>query len=416
MKRRFSQDTIVLLVLLFLLIVVSILASRREPSDGGGLSFSSTRTTYSSSPPGVKALYETLRRLNYPVTRQLAPLTSSPGPGVLFMLGHGNVVPVSKYEWASIEKWVSSGNLLVTDSAEYHSHAPGEQTQENTYKYVPGEQPRTETAHPVCPSFLSGNVRAIAVPSGASVTDNEWKFQSESPVSPLHAGHFKRKVQRSQSYPLVALFGSESKLAASFAKCGKGGVLVLCEAWPLTNEGLAAKDNLTFVLNTLAYGDKGKDFAITFDEYHHGYGGAPGITSLLGTPARLGLGQLFLAFLLLVLAVSRSFGRPIPLREGSRPRSEYLYSMSLLLQRARAFDIVTKELNARFIEDTSRYFGLPPSTDADTLIQAAKRRSPEMETKLRELLYPGRREGTSEASILSLEARRDQFRKELRRK
>ena len=402
MKRRFTQDTIVLAALLLLLIGVCVLISGHATDEESGLSFMRKRTTYSTAPTGVKALYDTLQRLHYPVTRQLSPLTTLPGAGVLFMLDPQAEVPVSSSEWDSIRKWVSAGNLLVTTSDSY-------------FEYVPGEPTKTTLSHPTSPSFLSRDVRSIAVPRNLSVGDNEWTFVSETPTSALR--HMQRvKKKESKTYPLTALFGSSIGPTVSFAKCGNGGILVLCEAWSLTNEGLASKDNLNFVLDALAYADKGKGFAVTFDEYHHGYGAAPGISSLIGTSAKLGLAELFLAFLLLILAVSRSFGRPIPLRESFRPRSEYLYSMSMLLQRAKAVNLVRNELDGRFIEEMDRYFGLHPTAGRDVLLQAAERRSPEIAKRLRQLLNPGDHEATSEMSILALEARRNQFRKELQGK
>lgn len=157
---------------------------------------------------------------------------------------------------------------------------------------------------------------------------------------------------------------------------------------------------------------------MTFDEYHQGYGRAPGITSLLGLPARLGLAQMAMAFLLLVFAVSRRFGRPIPLRESARQRSEYISSMSSLLRRARAGKLVRLELGRKFREDAAVLLGLPPTAEDEAILEAAMRRRPEKSEALRELLTAASRldADMDEGTLLALTGRWHDMRKELMRK
>jgi hypothetical protein len=185
----------------------------------------------------------------------------------------------------------------------------------------------------------------------------------------------------------------------------------LASPWPLSNEGIGRDDNIVLVLNALRYRNPAGRSAVTFSEYHHGYGRAPGIWSLFDTPTRLGIAQVGLAFLLLLFAVSRRFGAPIPLREGIRQRSEYLSSMASLLRRAHATDAARRELEQKFREDIAGAVGLQSDADASSIVEAAERTHPDQVERLRRLLTDTS-ESTNEGELLALAGRWHQMRKE----
>jgi len=133
--------------------------------------------------------------------------------------------------------------------------------------------------------------------------------------------------------------------------------------------------------------------------------------SLIGTSARLGILQLGMAFVLMLFAVSRRFGKPIYLREGARYRSEYLSSMSSLLRKARALDVVRRELDRKFREDMCHWLGLAPDAGADAILSAAELRRPDRVAELGALLRG--ESAADEKSVLALQSRRDNLRKEL---
>jgi hypothetical protein len=211
--------------------------------------------------------------------------------------------------------------------------------------------------------------------------------------------------------PLVPLFRKNDATTVAFGRCGKGGLIVLGSAWSISNDGIASDDNLILLLNALNQRGPAGEITVTFDEYHHGYGRTPGIMSLIGTSARLGILQLCMAFLLLVFAVSRRFGKPIYLREGARYRSEYLSSMSSLLMKARALDVVRRELDRKFREDLCHWLGLPPDAGADSILSAAELKMPGKVSDMRTLIRG--EHATDEKSVLVLQAKRDQLRREL---
>jgi len=201
----------------------------------------------------------------------------------------------------------------------------------------------------------------------------------------------------------------------AFSLWGEGGVLLLSSSWSLSNEGIRQGDNLALVLNALDHRGARCKPAVTFDEYHQGYGAGKSIVSLIGSPAKLGLGQLGLAFLVLVLAVSRRFGQPVLLREGARQRSEYLSSMSSLLRKGHAVDLVRAELGSRFLQEAAAALGLPPNAGAEAIMAAATKRRPDKAQALRRLVdgATGACGRADEASLLALAGEWHQMRKEL---
>lgn len=217
---------------------------------------------------------------------------------------------------------------------------------------------------------------------------------------------------------MAPLFSDKEGTTVAFSKCGKGSVIVLCDSWSLSNAGIGKGDNFILVLNALKHRDPSRRLTVTFDEYHHGYGKKKGLLSLIGLPAKLGLIQIGMAFVLLIFAVSRRFGTPIQLKEGTRERSEYLSSMSSLLRRAHATSVVRTELGRRFLDDIAAVLSMPPRSDPDAIIQKAVMRYPDKAGALRELIDEAASAGESgsDANMLSLAIRWHHIRKELMKK
>ncbi len=215
---------------------------------------------------------------------------------------------------------------------------------------------------------------------------------------------------------MLPLFSDRRGTTVAYSRCGKGEIIYLSESWPLSNSGIDRGDNLILVLNALSHRDPKRALAITFDEYHHGYNSGEGIVSLLSKPARLGLALLGAAFLLLVFSVSRRFGRPIELKEGARQRGEYLSSMSSLLHKARATDLVRRELGKKFLADCATALGLPPNVGLDQILQAAAARCPDKVAELEKLgneAISSSGRSADEATILAWARSWHKMRKEL---
>ena len=382
MKIRLSQDAwIVVLLIIFAAVAMSIAGGEQQEESG----IIPIRTTFSASPTGIRAIYDTLHKLGYPVARQTTPLTNTPPDGVLFIISPKE--KISPEEWRHVEKWVERGNLLFI--------VRGSDLSEEL------DEVHITNSTPAVPSFLSPGVGKISTGEKSSVDDVTWNFENES------------RSHKSHGPALVTLFGTDIDNSIAYSACGRGGVLAFSDAYMFSNKNIGSADNLILILNAVEHQKKIGLRQITFDEFHQGYGShSGGLLSLIGVPAKLGLLQLFAAFILLVFAGSRRFGRPVPLREGVRTRNEYLRSMSMLIRKARATSAVRVQLERHFLDEIARMIGLPPNADEANIEDAMKVRRPDKVEKFRKLLSASHA-SESESSLFALEIERSKFRKEL---
>lgn len=402
--RRLPKDAWIWLGLVVLVVVFAALGSGRQSGGRSESNFIPRRTTYSTAPDGLAGLYRTLDKLGYRVTRRLLPLDSLSEDGALFLVAQES--PMSEREWDTLRRWVERGNLLIVASGFGMPSITGDET--------------PSVGSSACKfSFLAPYVRSFRVAERDNLDDNRWRFGNDYPMSPFASAKkttASGKPKTTKDRPIVELFRNSGGPTVGYCKWGKGEIIVMASSWSLSNEGIATGDNIALVLNALDHAGRGKKQSVIFDEYHHGYNEQGGILSLLGAPAKLGLGQLAVAFLLLILAVSRRFGRPVFLTEGARHRSEYLSSMSSLLRRAHAEELIRRELGGKFRRDAAAALGLPQNAAPEAIVEAAARQRPEHVEAVRELVNAtGARTELGEAGIMTLAKRWHKMRKELTR-
>jgi hypothetical protein len=410
LKRRISQDVWIIIVLLALATLVGVFTAGRQ-TDSEGIEIMPKRTTYLAGPSGLKALYITLDELGYRMDRHIEPLTTPAEDGVLFIVDPD--MPISDVEWQSARKWVQKGNILVV--------ANGDD------KFSSKNERKTKRSTPNYPSFLCPCVRSFRASDADRITDKHWTFQNEEDLTERRfprrkskkSAPGKPKPEPGNSRPLAPLFSDASGTTIAYSSWGKGGVIVISSPWSLSNEGIGSDDNLTLVLNAINSRASQRKMTVTFDEYHHGYSAGKGILSLIGLPAKLGLAQIAVAFMLLILAASSRFGRALTLNEGARQRGEYLSSMSSLLRKANALRLVKSELGRYFTQKAAVALGLPPNSDRDSIVEAATRRSPEKAEEIRGLLDDATDMSDhklTESSVFAAAKRWHDMRKDLRKR
>jgi len=396
---RFSQDAKLIIILALILIAIGIIGSKGGQDSDQTAGMMPRLTTYSNRPFGVMALYKCLDRLKFHPSRNLRKLSSSLPNGVLFILNPE--LPLEDDEWKSLQAWVSQGNTLVF--ADNYLGLDIDFLKES----------KSQPALPVMPSFLSNQVKHIRVPLGTSIDESEWCFADLDARPALFRTLKKasRKHKPTDARSSVPMFAAQSNTSVTYTKWGKGSVIHLCSPWMLCNQGIAKDDNIVFILNVLS--DLNPKSSVVFDEYHHGYQEDSGIMSLFKLPAKVGLGQIVLAFILLVFALSRRMGRPIPLVENKRTRSEYLGSMSSIFAKANAVDAAKSELDRQFLADLSRFFHLPASASSQMIIKAAADQHLTNYEELVALVRSTSQPVTDPHALLLLARRRYQLRKEL---
>jgi hypothetical protein len=401
--RSLSKDVWILIGLLAILIVAGVLSKGREEASRE-FEILPRRTTYSARPGGTKALHETLRALDYRVQRNTHDLSEDIPNGALFVISPET--PLAQDELDALRRWVERGNLLIM-----------------AYNQPPvvedmGKEPRVKSAGPVIPSFLSPGVRSVGITGYDRIDVSEPIFQRKRESMPL--GGMKHKPERhtadrQSARPVIPLFADGPGTVVAFSSYGRGSVILLADGWPLSNQGISRNGNFRMVLNALQRRDPDRKPTVTFDEFHHGYGTGKGIMSLIDTPARLGLLVIALAFLLLFFSASRRFGRPIPLVEGARQRGEYLASIASLLRKARAHDLVRRELGQRFLADAAMAVGVEPGSHVEVILVAAHKLHPDKINALTELCHAATSgEGVEdEAATLAMARRWHKMREDL---
>lgn len=169
MRFRFSQDVWVLIVLLLFFVVTSVFVTTRG-DENGGMEVIPRRTSYSSRPGGLRALYETLGQTGYPVQRHTAPLTGLASDGVLFIISPET--PISSQDWQAVRAWVERGNLLILADGIDMDDSRGKTS---AYGVV---------SAPSIPSFLSPGASSFRVPAGRGIFEEDWGSGQEFLVNP----------------------------------------------------------------------------------------------------------------------------------------------------------------------------------------------------------------------------------------
>lgn len=358
--------------------------------DDSGDAVLPNRTTYSSSPAGLRGLYLALGRLGYEVARLRRPLTAIdlPKEGTLFVVEPLQPGFLSQQELHDLRRWVAAGNTLVL-CAEFTmpTLVAAEIEAEKDYFGSPFAEPEWGEAWPVQPVYLTAGIQRLAIWSGSRLTlggaeqpkapeDEEVEWLSEGRASELP--HDLRAAA-----PIVR---DSQGVVAAYARVEQGHVVLLTSPWSLSNEGLDEADNFAFVLNLLGRPGSGP---VHFDEYHHGY--AENVAwALVPLPVKLGLAQIVLGLLLVAYARSRRLGPVVPLERGGRQRSEFLGTMTTVLSKGRATRLAVRTAYEATGERLRAELGMAPDAGDEALVATVARATAEGAANLREALGEAR--------------------------
>jgi hypothetical protein len=271
--------------------VVLALVNRASPSPKGPRS-----SSYATSPQGAAAYAAVLERSGHSVRRLRTAVADAPPPaGATLMVLEPDVIEPA--EARAIRRWVrAGGRLVVADS--------GAGWLDGVLDDPPEWDPLASGRHTVL----------APVPETAGVREVE---------SDLGGWH-----KLGGALPLIG--PADAPLAVSI-RSGRGQVVLLGDATPLQNRGLAGADNAA--LGVALAGAPGRPVA--FLETVHGYGVSRGFGGL-PTRVKWVLIGLALAGLLALWSAGRRLGPPedtdTPLPP---PRVEYVDALAAALARAK---------------------------------------------------------------------------------
>jgi len=131
----------------------------------------------------------------------------------------------------------------------------------------------------------------------------------------------------------ATLFADHAGSVLVSAAAGKGEVLWLAGAYPVSNAGMGKGDNAKLaVLLAAASGDQ-----VYFDEYHHGFTAEAGVWTRLGSGGQVAFVLGMFGLVALVLSRGRRLGPALPPRDEPLARSAaYIASLAELYRKAGA--------------------------------------------------------------------------------
>jgi len=356
------------------------------------------RTTYSSRSGGIRALWLTLRALDYRTVRFRQPLTKLPTRGVLFIIEPSRTSLASE-EWQELVRWVRAGNIavLASDQRGAGLGLPLRQTKTGIGSIL---VPDSEHAQPVQLDPLTAGVADFHIKTTLRLSDSEWAPPDLLMGMPFPRGKlgklgkgkskslpFGLTIQQNAEppQPLTPLlrdrraagvarrFTALTGVVAATSQWGKGLIMLLASPASLANDGIGQADNFVLVLNLLRQWNPQRQLPVLFDEFHHGFGEKRTLASLFGPPARMAGAQLALVALGWLWLVARRRSRAIPLpAEGQRARGEYLSAVALLYKRARAREVARQALGQEFLREVTRLLALPMAATLDEITRTAQ--------------------------------------------
>ena len=317
----------------FLLLV--ILGFLFAPAGNTG---ASTATTYSNASEGAKAAYLLLQETGYHVERWQHSSTSlKPDGNTVLIIADPGMIPNAKQK-ASIEQFVSGGGRVITTGIRGAGFLPEDSSEYNDAPKTPWTEFKA-----LAPSAITRAAPKITLAPVA-----RWSGKSG-----------------------IALYGDGEQIVVTHFPHGKGDILWMASATPLTNAGIKEPGNLEFLL--AAIGDK-QQTRVLFDEYVHGYGendeperSHPLMTALLLQSVVLGLAA--------ILTFSRRSGplRPMPAESRLAPL-EFVETLGGLYQQAHAAAIAVDVYYQRFQYWTTRRLGIGNKATPEELDRAVRER------------------------------------------
>lgn len=171
---------------------------------------------------------------------------------------------------------------------------------------------------------------------------------------------------------------------------GNGKIIFIEDSIGFTNEELKSYTaGIVFIQALEALNSK----KVMFDEYYHGFGEAGySLWDILGQSGRLVLIQIALAIVVLLLAVSRRFGKPVTVFEIiKRQENENLFAISNIYLKSRANNLVLDTHLKRFRKEISKYLGFNIVPQDSEIINVASSNKFLNEMNIKEVLFSSER-------------------------
>lgn len=306
----------------------------------GGKEANPAASTHSAEPRGAKALYLMLEKSGVDVRRLERDFTAIPKDARVLVSIQPTYQPVSG-ELRGLKKWIRSGGILVISS-------------NCTNPFLP-------------PLGFSSACSTFSPDRVIGVTTSAGPMAGVRRVGPFYG------VGAMEAPPeTIPFIYRKNSFQLSVSRLGGGRIVFIATDEIFRNENISKYDNARLAGNLL--GLLGKDEAVYFDEFHHGYaepGFKAGFTmteAIFGTPYGLFALQLLVAALLLFY--NRDGLKTVEPKSETPPPSpvEFADAGARLKRRAGAHGHATVSMIEILRRETARRAGLPPETDFQTAV------------------------------------------------
>jgi hypothetical protein len=355
------NDRVVIILLLSLLFAVALVGAVLSGTRGGP-DVLPRRTSFSSGPSGLRALYLGLQEMGFSVSRLREPYARLPQADALIVALTMPSVKLRAEDWEALEQWLEPGRVAVIayeEAADAPEMSGGGGLAPTGDAHV--------SAQVALPTALTAQAPVVNVSGRHRLTypdpDPSWEHlhvdgarsESSPAEAPTPAGRRSTPpTDRSSDAllpadrllaPAVPLYDAGGAVV-SIAHVGQGTVLLMATPWTLCNQGIGQADNFALVVGFLDSYAPGK--SVVFDEIHHGFGARQGLWSVIPRAGKAALAHALVAALLLVIVAGRRLGPAAHLPPPDRTRAEYLTSMASILLTAGATDLATRRLLTHF--------------------------------------------------------------------
>ena len=355
------NDRVVIILLLALLLAVAVVGAVLSGTKGGP-EVLPRRTSFSSGPSGLRALYLGLQEMGFSVSRLREPYARLPEADALIVALTMPSVKLRPEDWEALEQWLRPGRVAVIAYEE-----PADAPEMSGGGGLAPTADAHVSAQIALPTALTAQAPVVNISGRHRLTypdpDPSWEYlhvetargEASPSEAPTPAGR-RKTLQAAQSpdalrpadrllASAVPLYQAEGAVV-SIAHVGQGTILLLATPWTLCNQGIGQADNFALVVGFLDTYARGK--TVVFDEIHHGFGARQGLWSVIPRAGKAALAHALGAALLLIIVAGWRLGPAVHLPLPDRTRAEYLTSMASILLTAGATDLAARRLLAHF--------------------------------------------------------------------